>query len=95
MKKLIIFLGIFLFADTKLLSQKIEKDNIIVNYKVDEKTFQNLKKAGKDLKETTKSFICKNIASKKLNDSYNIIYNYKTDKDTIKVEITKGSCNIH
>jgi len=95
MKKLIIFLGIFLFADTKLISQKIEKDNIIVNFKVDNKTFQSLESAGKALKETTKSFICKNIASKKLNDSYNIIYNYQTDKNTIKVEITKGSCHTH
>ena len=96
MKKLIIFLGIFLFADTKLISQKIEKDNIIANFKVDEKSFKQLKSVNKkDLNAIAKDIVCKNSILKKLNDSYNIIYNYKTDNDSVKVEITKGSCNIH
>jgi len=95
MKKLIIFIGVLVFANTKLISQKIIKDSIIINLKVDNKTFQNLKNSGDNLNKTTKSYICKNSATKKLINKYNIIYNYKTDKSSLKVEIKKGSCDIH
>ena len=93
MKKLILLLSaVFLFANIKLINQKIEKDSIIISYKVDKKTFQALKQGYNDLVKNTQKLSCSNIAAKKLIEKYNLIYHYKSDNNEIKVEVKKGSC---
>ena len=92
MKKFIIFIGVLLFANIQLINQKIEKNSIIISFKIDKKTFSAFQK--ENVEKITKNLICKNPAAKKLSDKYNIIYNYIFNKTNIKVEVKKGSCNI-
>ena len=93
MKKLIIFfIAIFSFATLIPISQKIKGDNIIITYKVDKNTFKNLKAGYKELVKNTQKLSCSNLAAKNLVEKFNIIYNYKFNNETIKVEVKKGSC---
>ena len=97
MKKLLLILSftILSFATLLPISQKIKGDNIIITYKVDKNTFDSLKTGYKELVKNTKKLSCSNLAAKELVKKYNIIYNYKFNNETLKVEIKKGSCNSH
>ena len=93
MKKLLIFfVAGLLFANMKLINQKIQNDSIIVTFGVDSKTFTALKEEKNKLKENTKKSICNTPSAKILLNNYNLIYNYKLNKNIITVKIDKGSC---
>ena len=93
MKKLIIFLiaGV-LFANMKLINQKIVKDSIIITFKVDPKTFNALNEEKNTLQNNTKKTACSKKSVKQLLTKYNLIYKYQSNKKIITIEVKKGSC---
>ena len=91
-KLLILFIAGILFANMKLINQKIKDNSIIITFGVDSKTFKALKEEKSSLQENTQKSVCKSPAAKKLLNKYNLIYNYKLNKNIITVKIDKGSC---